>query len=407
MMYKYRAKKGPEEIIEGVIEAQSEKEAVERISQMGYIPLRLEETQGQVQGAVFSSVSGAVASSVGKIRSAEITIFSRQLASLLKSGVPILASLNIIAEQSDSLHLRNVLRSIHNNVKEGATFSASLAQYPKIFSPFYIAMIRTGENSGVLPEVLLRISEYRRQQEEAVSRVRMAMAYPVLMAITGIGTVVFMLTFVLPRLLNIFINMKQQLPLPTRILISVSFWLRQWWVWVLLVLVIALLRKELKAEAARIPLSRLKLKTPLLGKLTLKSELSRFSRTLELLLKSGIPILKALEVAIPVVNNEVLREKLRFSYKELEQGGSFGRSLRASKVFPLFMCNLIAVGEESGKLGDALVEVAASYERDTEEALKVMMNLLEPLMILAMGLIVGFIVVAMLLPIFEINVIAR
>jgi len=229
------------------------------------------------------------------------------------------------------------------------------------------------------------------------------------MAIVGLATVVFMLTFVMPRLMRIFVNLGEKLPLPTRILISISQGLRQWWFWIILILaiIILLIRRQAKTKMGKLSLSIFKLHLPILGNFILKAELSRFSRTLELLIKNGIPILKAIDIAIPVLDNEVIKNQLRQSYKQLEQGGSFGRSLKNSKVFPLFMSNLITVGEESGKLDEALAEVASSYERDTDEAMRIMTSLLEPLMILGMGLIVGFIVVAMLLPIFEINVMAR
>jgi type II secretory pathway component PulF len=166
-------------------------------------------------------------------------------------------------------------------------------------------------------------------------------------------------------------------------------------------------RREFRRKPAKLFLSRLQLILPLFGKLVLKSDLARFCGTLELLIKSGIPILKAIDVAVPVINNEIIREKMQESHGDLEQGGSFGKSLKNSKLLPPFVTNLIIVGEESGRLTDALSEVAASYERDTDEAIKIMTNLLEPLMILVMGLLVGFIVVAMLLPVFEINVMAR
>jgi general secretion pathway protein F len=223
----------------------------------------------------------------------------------------------------------------------------------------------------------------------------------------GIGTVIFMLTFVMPRLMNIFMNMGQALPLPTRILIAISSYLRQWWVWVILALFIFAVRQQARSKTARLPLSAFRLHIPLFGKFILKAELARFSHTLELLIKNGIPILKAMNIAIPVLENEVIKNQLKQSYKELEQGGSFGASLKSSKVFPVFMSNLISVGEESGRLDEALAEVASSYERDTDEAIRVMSSLLEPLMILVMGLIVGFIVVAMLLPVFQINFMAR
>lgn len=405
MIYKYRAKKGPQDIVDGTIEASSEKEAIEKISQMGYIPVRVEKFSPAIVELHLTS-QGKLH---GKIKSRQTTIFSRQLASLLKSGVPILNALNIIREQSENPHLKYILHSIHNEIKEGATFSSVLAKYPNIFSSLYIAMIRTGEDTGNLPEVLLRIADYRMKQEEMLSRFRMSLAYPILMAIVGLATVVFMLTFVMPRLMGIFVNLGEKLPLPTRILIFISQGLRQWWFWIILILaiIILLIRRQAKTKTGKLSLSIFKLHFPILGNFILKAELSRFSRTLELLIKNGIPILKAIDIAIPVLENEVIKNQLRQSYKQLEQGGSFGRSLKNSKVFPLFMSNLITVGEESGRLDEALAEVASSYERDTDEAMRIMVSLLEPLMILGMGLIVGFIVVAMLLPIFEINVMAR
>ncbi len=399
-IFTYKAKKGPEEIIEGTIEALSEKEAIEKISQLGYLPLSLLSSEKPtVQDRYVTP-----AQKEGRVRSRHVTLFSRQLAGLLKAGVPILGSLNIIAEQSESHVFSGILKQIHKTVKEGNTFSAALAAHPKIFNPLYIAMVRTGENSGVLPEVLLRISEYRSKEEEAFSRFRMALAYPLLMAVVGIGTIIFMLTFVMPRLMNLFGTLGQDLPLPTRILISLSNFLQQWWLWVALIVVVWYVQRRLSSERARRVLSGLVLRLPVFGPFILKAEIARFSRTLELLLKSGITILRAIDVAIPVVSNEVIKEQIRNSLKELEQGGSFGRSLKNSHIFPPFVSNLLLVGEESGKLTDALSEIAASYERDTDEATKTMTNLLEPAMILVMGTIVGFIVIAMLLPIFEINV---
>jgi type II secretory pathway component PulF len=402
--YKYRAKKGSEGVIENIIEAHSEKEAVEKIIQLGFTPVRIEIVEKKPAA---ESKTGLPARQLGKIRFRQITIFTRQLAGLLKSGVPILTSLNIISDQSENVHLKEVLRGIHNGIKDGETFSSGLSGFPKIFPPLYIALVRTGEDSGALPGALLRIVDYREKQEEMLSRFRMALAYPVLMAVVGLGTIIFMLTFVMPRIMQIFVNMGQRLPLPTRILISLSEFLRNWWFWVILFLIILFARRRLRAKSAKLPLSLFKLHLPIFGKFILKAELSRFCRTLELLIKSGIPILNGIEIAVPVLNNEVLVNQLKLSYKDLEQGGSFGRSLKNSKLFPPFMSNLIIVGEESGRLDEALGEVAAFYERDTDELIRIMSSLLEPLMILVMGLIVGFIVVSMLLPIFDINIMAE
>jgi general secretion pathway protein F len=403
-LFTYRAKKGLEDIVKGSIDADNEKEAIEKLSRMGYLPLRVEK-QSEAEKAHLHPLSKRR----GRIKSREVTIFSRQLASLLKSGVPILHALNIIAEQSDDPALKSILAKIHDAVEDGTILSSVLKQYPEAFSPLYVAMIRSGEDSGTLPEVLLRIADHRTKQEEMFSRFRMAMAYPVLMAIVGAATVVFMLAFVMPRLTRLFANIGENLPLPTQILIYISQGLREWWVWIILILGMFILvsKRQASTKAGRLFWGLISLRLPIFGKFVLKNELARFSRTLELLVKNSVPILKAIEIATPVLENEIIKNQLRRSYQELEQGGSFGRSLKNSKFCPPFMSNLIIVGEESGKLEEALAEVASSYERDTDEMMRIMSSLLEPLMILVMGLIVGFIVIAMLLPIFEINIMAR
>jgi len=404
-IFEYRAKKGPEQVVEGTLDAQTEKEAIERLSALGYVPIQLKP-----QAVSQDKADKEPAKGLGfghSVKASEITIFSRQLASLLRSGVPILKSLDIIAGQSDNPALKYTVFKIYQAVKEGETFSSALGLFPRSFPPLYIAMVRAGEDSGVLPEVLMRIANYRARQEETLSRIRMALAYPLLMVIVGVGTVVFMLTFVMPRLSRIFLGYGHKLPLPTRILLKVSHILGQFWFWVGFLLLVLFFWLKLRSESSKLPLSRLALKIPLFGKFILKSELGRFCRTMELLLKSGIPILKAISVAYPVVENEMLRESLKASLNELQQGGFLGASLKAAKLFPSFMTNLISVGEESGKLSEAFSEVADSYEQDTEETVRIMTNLLEPLLILIMGLLVGFVVVAMLLPIFEINIMAR
>lgn len=402
-IYKYKAKNGPHDVVTGSVEALSENEAIDKISRMGYLPLRVEEEEsGKRERRPASRI-------FGRVRSRELTIFSRQLASLLKSGVPILNALNIIAEQTENAFFRYILEDLHNAVREGSGLSSVLSRYPRTFSPLYIAIVRSGEDSGSLPEVLTRIADYRAKQDEMVSRFRMAMAYPILMLIVGISTITFMLAFVIPRLTRLFDNMGQSLPMPTRVLIYISDGIRHYWAWIILVvgIIVFLIQKELDTKSGKRFFSHLKLRLPFYGAFTLKAELARFCRTLEFLVRSGIPILKALDISIPVLENDIIKDQLMQSHKELEEGGSFGRSLKGSKIFPLFMTNLIVIGEESGRLDEALSEIATSYERDTDETMKNMSSLLEPVMILVMGLAVGFIVIAMLLPVFEINAAIR
>ncbi len=407
--YIYQAKKDPHNTVEGKVEAFSEREALEKISLLGLVPVSLRQADPASVESAPEPMIPVGGKSTLRLNSREITIFSRQLASLLRSGVPILKSLLIIRDQATNRKLRSIVQNIYKEVEAGAVFSSVLAEYPRVFPSLFIALIRAGEDSGALPEVLFKISDYRAKQEEVVSRFRLAMVYPALMALVGIATVVFMLTFVMPRLTKLYQDMGQGLPVPTKLLIAASNGLQQGWFWGLLLIlaVIVVFKRFALTGSGKAAISVLQLNLPLFGNLVLKAELARFSRTLELLLRSGISILRAINVTIPVLDNEVIKSQLSASYKELEQGGSLGRSLKNSKVIPAFMCNLLIVGEETGKLDEALTEVAASYERDTEDAIRMMSSLIEPMMILFMGLVVGFIVVAMLLPIFEMNVMVR
>ena len=405
-IFRYRAKISAEETIEEKIEAKDKEEAIEKISSLGYFPLRIEEEapQGQVKSSALP-----LRKSFGRVNSSEVSIFTRQLATLIKSGIPILNALNIISEQFSNPRMKHLLKTVHDEIKNGSNLSAVLAEYPKLFSPVYVALVRAGEASGSLPAVLLKIADYRRKQEEIISHVRVALAYPAFIALVGVLTVVFMLTFVMPKLMGIFVSLGQDLPLPTRILIAISNALRQGWFAILFFILILyfFLQQQLKTKIGKTTFSIIQLKIPVFGGLILKSEIARFTRTLELLIRTGIPILQAIGISTPILSNEIIKQQLLRSSKELEQGGSLGRSLKNSKVFPVFMSNLIIVGEESGKIDDALSEVALAYETDIDENIKVMTALLEPVMILGMGLVVGFIVIAMLLPLFQINIMVR
>ncbi|MBI5872528.1 MAG: type II secretion system F family protein [Candidatus Omnitrophica bacterium] len=404
--YIYRAKKGPTEIVKDVIEAQSKDEAVEKISRLGLLPLNIEEESAVAQKP---GVSAPVSLSGGRVPSREVTIFSRQLSSLIKSGVPILRSLAIIAEQTEVAAFKAVLAKVATDVKEGQSFSRALEAWPSVFGAFYIAMVRSGEDSGTLQDTLLRIAAYRKAQEEMLARVRAAMAYPILMALVGVGTIVFMFMFVLPKLMVIFSSMGQELPVPTQIVVGISVFLKKYWIHVLAALAVVsfLISKTFSFKVRKKFMSVVALHIPVFSQFLRKNEFARFCRTLEVMIRSGIPILKALSISIPILDNEVIKTELGRCSRELEQGASFGRSLKASKVFSTFMVSLVMVGEESGKLDEALAEVADTYESECDETIKVMTSLLEPAMILVMGLVVGFIVMAMLLPIFQIDVIAR
>lgn len=433
--FSYRAKKGPTEVVNGRVEAATLDDAIEKLDQMGLVPVQLSEAkaaekkkEGSESGVRSSEQKNTKEKKTektkvaaqptavklkkplfGGIRSSEITVFGRQLASLLKSGVPILRALWIISEQSTNPKFRDFLDKAQKDINNGRSLSMVLSDYPKQFPPVYVALVRTGEDSGNLQEALLRVSDYRQKQEEIMSRIKTAMAYPGLMAFTGIGTIIFMLTYVIPKLTKLFSTMGSHLPLPTKILMQVSNFFQNPWFWggVALVIFVVIAVIKLRPSQTKWLWSVVSLKLPLVKGFIVKSELARFSRTFELLIKSGLPILRALEIAKPVLNNGVLKAHLEKALEDLTGGGSLGKSLRESGAFPLFMTNLVSVSEESGKMDEAMEEVANFYERETDEAIRIMTSLLEPLMILVMGCIVGFIVIAMMLPMFELNMIVK
>jgi type II secretory pathway component PulF len=431
--FKYRAKSlkqaGGDGTVEGVVEAATSEEAVDKISEQGYLPVNVEEVRSQekTQSALAAQslvpsqetapapapaqtqASPPVHLNLGKIKSKEITAFGRQLSSLLHSGVPILRAVSIIAEPSANPHFKELLNLVYEQVKNGAPLSTALAKYPKLFSSLYLALVSAGEASGNLDDTLSKITDYRQKQEAILSHIRSAMVYPILMALTGIGTIIFMLTFVMPRLMGIFANLGGNLPLPTRILIQISSALRSDWHWFVGAAFILLIvwKATRKLRSQNPVFSQLKLAIPVFGPLALKADIARFSRTMELLIRSGISILSAIETTAPVVGTAVLRSEFIRCLQDLKEGGSFGRSLKKNKLFPAFMTNLIIIGEESGKLDEALSEIAVFYERETDEAIRMMTSLMEPLMILARGVVVGFIVVSMLLPMFELNMMVK
>jgi len=401
-LFKYQAKKSPKEIIEDVIEADSREKAIEKLSQRNCFPVKIEEVSGDIK-----PVSAAAIGSSIRVKPASIVIFSRQLASLLKSGVPLARSLSIICEQTEDAHFKVLLDNIYCRIKDGDSFSSVLANYPKVFSALYIAMIRAGESSGNLAESLFRIADHLKKQNDFLSRVRSALIYPVFMALLGIVTIIFMFMFVMPRLVKIFSDIGQALPLPTQIVLRISSVCQHWWFFILagIVVLVFLFKKAVRVYKGAISL--LKLHIPIWGKFNLKVELIRFFRSLEILVSNGIPISEAIKVAIPILDNEVIKKAIEQGHKQVQEGGSFGYALKKSKLFPSFMVNLIIVAEESGKFTEGFSEIAGSYEKETEEMLATSATILEPLMILTVGLVIGFIVIAMLLPIFQLNLMVK
>ncbi|MBI3306646.1 MAG: type II secretion system F family protein [Candidatus Omnitrophica bacterium] len=397
--YKYRAKKGPEQTVEGIIAAESQDDAIDKINEMGLFPVAVDEDG-------IRNPSGRLPSfSKNKLKPREIITFYRQLGKLIKSGVPILQAITAFTDQSTAPKLKTILERIRHVVSQGQTLSTALTEHPAAFSVFDVALIQAGEAAGHLDESLLRIADYRMQQDALVSKIKMALAYPLFILTMGILAVIFMLTYVVPKFSSLFADFGQKLPAITRILIAISHLLQHYGGWLLIVLILgyALGKKLLSLPSERKKIHRSYLKIPYWGELYLKVEISRFVRTLALLLKNGIPILNALQIALPVIRNEAVRQDAQACYEAVQNGRYLSDGLKKSRLFPPLLIQLVALGEESGRLDETLLDVSDWYEQDTVESLAVATRLLEPLVILAVGLVLGFFIIAILLPVFSID----
>lgn len=400
----YKAKKGPQEIIEGHIEAETEYTALSKLSQLGYYPIRVEREDMQ-----FREKSFYPSFLVGRVRLRDMSIFTHQLSDLLGAGLTLLNALGVLYEQTENRYLKSIIQDIMGEVRDGAPLSQALSKHPRVFSGLFTSMVHSGEVGGVLEEVLRRVSQFYEKEEEVKSKIQAAMAYPILVSLVGLLTIFVLLSFVVPKLTVIFAEFGQMLPLPTRILVKTSDFFSQFW-WLILafiVLFVFLLTRINKTKEGKLWLDGFVMGIPFMGEFIKKVEIGRLTKSLATLLDNGVPILQSLEVVSDTVTNEVLKRELDRIRGQIRDGSSFAGAIGPSKHFPLFVKNMIAVGEEGGLLENSLHKVSDSYERDTDRLVKIMTSLIEPLLILGMGAVVAFIVVAMLLPIFQINLMVR
>ncbi|MDP8290346.1 MAG: type II secretion system F family protein [Candidatus Susulua stagnicola] len=396
----YKAKKGPKEIVEGTVEAENRDGAILKIGNMGYVAVQVDLSKnGQKKESALRF------GLFNRVRPKDLTVFTYQLATLVKAKVTLFEAINILSAQTENASLKSIIAYISSELKDGKTLSEAMRKYPKVFPPLYINMIHSGELGGVLEETLIRLSRFREEEEDTKAKISSALAYPIFIIIVGIVTVFLLLTFAIPRLVSLFSDMGQTLPLPTRILILISNGVRNYWWGFLVVGIFATLifkrKKAVKKE--KIFFDRIKLKIPIVGNFIKKAMLASFARTFGTLVVNSIPVFQAMEMIIPTINNEVFKKELEKVYEGIIDGLPFAKSMGNSEWFPPFMINMVVVAEKGGNLYEALIEIANFYEREVNKMMKTMTSLLEPIIISVMGLIIGFIVMAMLLPIFQVN----
>ena len=421
-IYTYKAKKGPTEIVHGDIEAASRDEAVSRIEQLGLVPVQVAEKvfqgtgyrdQGTGDKPVKQTAKQPLNRQTGepanriRIKTRDIDNFTRQLSSLVRASVPVLRALSLVSQQAENRALRSLVMDLEQQIREGKVLSEAMQSYPKTFNNLYLNIVKSGEKSGMLDEALIRLTEHREKEQDMRHKVQAAMVYPIFLIVVGAGTIFIMLTYFLPKLMVLFENMRQELPLPTRFLIGLSDFMSANWVWFLVVIAFfAVMLGRIKAGGKRKFLfDSLKLRIPFLKKFVKNVEVVKFARTLELLLKNGIPVYESMELATGTLDNDALKAALKqVNNNIIAHGYTLSRSLKKTDIFPAFALNMITVGEEGGRLEGALSEIGSSYEKELEQTIKMMSSLLEPMLILVVGVVVGFIVMAMLLPIFDMGV---
>ena len=396
----YKAKKGPKEIVEGTVEAENRDGAILKIGNMGYVAVQVDLSKnGQKKESALRF------GLFNRVRPKDLTVFTYQLATLVKAKVTLFEAINILSAQTENASLKSIIAYISSELKDGKTLSEAMRKYPKVFPPLYINMIHSGELGGVLEETLIRLSRFREEEEDTKAKINSALAYPIFIIIVGIVTVFLLLTFAIPRLVSLFSDMGQTLPLPTRILILISNGVRNyWWGFLVIGIFATLIFKRKKAvKKEKIFFDRIKLKIPIVGNFIKKAMLASFARTFGTLVVNSIPVFQAMEMIIPTINNEVFKKELEKVYEGIIDGLPFAKSMGNSEWFPPFMINMVVVAEKGGNLYEALIEIANFYEREVNKMMKTMTSLLEPIIISVMGLIIGFIVMAMLLPIFQVN----
>lgn len=395
----YKAKDGPDRTVEGELEAEHKLAAIAALDRMGFSPIWVRErTVGEGRRA-------RRAPRGRRIRNRDITVFTRQLGSLTRSGVPILRSLRTIIDQTANPRLREVTEDIEATIRDGSMLSDALTRFPHLFPPLYVDMVRAGESGGILDATLARLAEARETEEDIRRKVQSAMAYPMLVVAVGAITVFVLLSFFLPRVVALFEGYRD-LPLPTRILIATSNFFSAYWYWMVLiaVLILAVLKRVLAADRGRAMMDAMLLRIPFFRLFLQHSELARFARTLSLLLSAGVPIDKALELSGNTLRNTVLKAEIDVVRTgTVQKGNTLSSGLKRARHVPSFVANMTAVGEEGGSLDAALLEVATFYEKEVDQQTRIATSLIEPALILVVGALVGFIVAAMLLPIFELG----
>jgi general secretion pathway protein F len=397
--WSYKALAPDGKVSKGILEGESERQVRAALRQRQLKPLDVRPARGTLLGADVSGLSRQ------RVRAAELALFTRQIATVLIAGVPLVDALGATARQTPAPQLKSLLLQVRAKVLAGHSLAASLADFPDAFSELYRAMVRAGEHAGLLGKVLDELAAHIERRHELQQKVQMALLYPCTLLVVALGVIALLMGLVMPDLVALFQRTGSELPLLTRLLIGASSFIATWW-WLLLALIAVVafgIRSLLRDERWRLRRDAMLLRLPLIGRLVIAADTARFASTLSILASSGVALVDALAIAAGVMGNRVLRQRTQANVITVQEGGSLAQALESCGFFPPLLTQMVASGESSGTLDTLLQRAASAQERELELTLNALAKVLEPLIIVTMAILVGAIVMAVLLPIMQMN----
>jgi len=391
------------------MDADGEAAVVASLRSQGFIPLRIDAGAGGTMrvGRRISLRMPEIALpwSRNRVRSRDLMHFTRELATLLRAGLPLDRALQSLANLAENDNLREVVRRILLEVQEGKSLSEALGTHARVFPPLYVNMVRAGEAGGVVESILERLADYLERSQKAKDEITSAMTYPIILALVGSASIIILLTVVLPKFSAIFVDLGAAMPASTRLVMAISEGIQHYWWLIALVVGAAVVgfRQWVATSRGRYTFDRLKLTIPMLGNVITKFQVSQFARTLGTMLRSGVPLIKSLEIVRNIVGNVVIRQALESVQRDVSEGKGLATPLERTGVFPSLALQMVAVGEDTGRLDEMLLVVSDHYERDFSNLVNRLMALVEPAMLIIMGLVAGFIIISMMTAIFSVN----
>lgn len=394
MIYRYKAVSQDGEMIEGYFEGNEKSDVLAMLKGNNYLTVSIEkDIEAEAQIDIFSS----------KVKKKDLAVFCRQFYTMLDAGIGIVKCIEILEKQSENKNLIKALGALYENVQKGFTLSEGMKKHPKVFPALLINMIEAGEVSGNLDTIMERMAIHFEKENKLENKIKSALIYPIALAVVSIAVVIFLLVAVMPTFIGMFESSGQALPVPTQVLLNISNWLTNFW-YIFIVIVVGMIAgfgTFRQTPIGRNFLDTLKLKIPIVKDTNVKIITSRFTRTLSTLISSGIPLLQSIDVVAKVVGNKVVHDRLAIAAENVRKGVALSRAINEMGVFPPMVDSMIKIGEESGSLDDILYKTADFYDDEVEVALQRMTSLMEPLMLVVMAVVIGFIVIAMAMPMFD------